>query len=153
MINKILEQIDKELNKNTKELIKKEINSKSFTQKLNDLIKKEINNLKNELNNPMFEDVFKNKCILSEITKDHILPKSKKGSDAKQNIIMLCNKSNKSKGDKLEGIINDIKFKVHNIQETKAGSKATLEVSGKSINVSQEFKRYKEFKSSIEIEK
>ena len=149
MAKKLFEKIEEIINKHIIEVVakevKREMNSKSSKQSIEDIVKKEINNYANEMNKPMFEDIFGNKCIISKITKDHILPKSEGGTDNPTNIIMLCESSNKLKGNLLEGKINNKVFKVHDIKETAKGQKAVLNIDNVNIGLKDENKKYREF--------
>jgi len=76
--------------------------------------KKDVINVKKlpkkEEKENIYTDIFGNKC--SSLTKDHIYPKNKGGINKKENIMYICEASNKAKGNNLEGEINQIKFKI-----------------------------------------
>lgn len=56
----------------------------------------------------MKEDIFGNIC--EQYEKDHIWPKSQGGSNNKENLMYVCQESNREKADKLSGTINGIYF-------------------------------------------
>jgi len=107
---KLFDELEKIIDKHIEEIVSKKI--KSFDQKNKDLIKKEVDKILSEKNKTPFEDIFKSKCSLSDMTKDHVIPANKKGSNNKSNIMMMCKSSNQSKGNLLDGEVNGIKFKV-----------------------------------------
>ncbi len=58
-------------------------------------------------------DVFGNRCLF--FVKDHIYPKSKGGSNWKENEQLLCPLSNQEKSDKMRGSINGLRFSIEHV--------------------------------------
>ena len=132
-------------------------NNKEPKKQIKDFIKTKVLKLSSKiLNESPFEDVFGNKCIISDVTKDHVYPLGEGGTNLKSNIIHVCRISNESKGKNWEGIIKNTNFKIteDKNKKLKSGKVGILSVKlegdnrFKSISTKKENKRFEEFKEN-----
>ncbi len=162
LFEKILEVIDKHIDEKIENILdERELNKKTNKRKTHKkevnkrkINKKEIN--KKEIKDEPFVDIFGNSCNLDEVTKDHVYPKSKGGANSITNIIPICKVSNVQKSDMLEGIINEVSFKININKKSniKNGEVGILNIrkpnSGlmQSISADKERKRFTKYKNS-----
>lgn len=157
MSKSLLEKISQIIDEHINEIIDLKIDNKikSERQHNKDLIKKEIMLFSKEKEN-MYTDIFGVECMLSDMTKDHIMPIDENGSNIALNILWICESSNKIKANKLNGVINNIEYKVAEGKNLKIKSKfgviSTNAIDNKRmlpISTKKENLRFKKFQENI----